>query len=48
VFDHTGEQEEQDAEDEETLGQLEWELASQSGRLTGELRTGLAVWQTHW
>ena len=47
MFDHTGEQEEQDAEDEETLGQLEWELASQSGRLTGELGACLAVRQAH-
>ncbi|XP_052216731.1 zinc finger B-box domain-containing protein 1-like [Dreissena polymorpha] len=34
VFDAVGEETTQNREDEETLDQLEWELASQSGRLT--------------
>ncbi|XP_052782661.1 uncharacterized protein LOC128218925 [Mya arenaria] len=36
IFDTVGQSAVQDQEDEETLDQLEWELASQSGRLTVE------------
>ncbi|XP_060600348.1 zinc finger B-box domain-containing protein 1-like [Ruditapes philippinarum] len=36
IFDHVGEKDNRDQEDEDALGQLEWELASQSGRVTAE------------
>lgn len=35
VFDTVGDCDVRDQDDEETLDQLEWELASQSGRITG-------------
>ena len=37
IFDHVGEKDNRDQEDEDALGQLEWELASQSGRVTGNI-----------
>jgi len=36
IFDTVGESTVRDQDDEETLDQLEWELASHSGRLTGK------------
>ena len=35
IFDEVGDKDMRNQDDEETLDQLEWELASQSGRLTG-------------
>ena len=35
IFDEVGDKDRRNQEDEDTLDQLEWELASQSGRLTG-------------
>lgn len=36
IYDHVGEKDNRDVDDEEALGQLEWELASQSGRITAD------------
>ncbi|XP_045201118.2 zinc finger B-box domain-containing protein 1-like isoform X2 [Mercenaria mercenaria] len=36
IFDYVGEKDNRDQDDEDALGQLEWELASQSGRITAE------------
>ena len=37
IFDNMGIKDNRDTDDEEALDQLEWELASQTGRLTGRL-----------
>ena len=36
IFDNVGVMDNRDVDDEETLDQLEWELASQTGRITGQ------------
>lgn len=37
-YDNVGVTEQQDVEDKQALDQLEWELASDTGRLTGEVK----------
>ena len=36
IFDEVGDKDLRNQDDEDTLDQLEWELASESGRLTGK------------
>lgn len=36
-YDTVGDQESRNIDDQESLSKLEWELASESGRLTGEM-----------
>ena len=37
IFDEVGDKDRRNQDDEDTLDQLEWELASQSGRITGRI-----------
>ena len=39
IFDDVGDNALRNQDDEDTLDQLEWELASQSGRITGKEHT---------
>ena len=43
IFDEVGDKDMRNQDDEETLDQLEWELASQSGRLTGTVNKLLGI-----